>query len=325
MDGDVAPDVHRLPTQVPFPVPPANTTFVDGAVPTLFDTGTSTNEGWGDLKQHAEERGIELAELERIVLTHAHLDHAGNAKRLHDLSGAEVWIHEAEAQDLREWGQHAEARNASYGQGLARAGLPAHLLERLGRGNRSVDHMLHACEVSRELKDGDTFQAGDRTFEVHHTPGHTAGSSIYVADDASISITGDTVLERITPNALSVRKEEEGALGRYMATLRALRHARLGIMIPGHGLPFTDIEGTVARAERLFDRRHERILGFLADGEESTVWNVVTKEWPEGHEGAAFLMTSEILGHMDLLVADGRVKVREPDAEGDPAWYQLAK
>lgn len=327
VEGDVAPDVHRLPAVVPFPVPPANTTFVDGEVPTLFDTGPYTHEGWEDLQRHAKAKGIDLAKVERVVLTHSHLDHAGNAHRMRELSGCEVWIHEAEAEDLRTWGRFSEERNDSYDAGLRRAGLPLPMLEKLAKSGREVDVLLEACEVDRELKGGESFQAGDRTFHVLHTPGHTAGSCVFVTDDANLSVTGDTILERITPNALSVRKEETGALGRYMDTLRKLRETELGVMVPGHGKPFTDIGSVVDRAFSLFQRRHDRIRAYLKESRHPrSVWDIVQNEWPEGQKGQAFLMTSEILGHLDILVADGEVQVTEPeerDDGGETALYQV--
>jgi glyoxylase-like metal-dependent hydrolase (beta-lactamase superfamily II) len=183
---------------------------------------------------------------------------------------------------------------------------------------RDVDAMMAPCPVDRRLEDGDRFEMGGRTFEVLHTPGHTVGSAIYLDPESGFAVTGDTILQNITPNALSVQREETGALARYLQTLERLRERALGTMIPGHGPAFTGAEATIDRAFRLYHGRRQRIIGFLEDAPGPvTVWEVVEHEWPQGQKGAAFLMTSEIQGHLDILVADGLVSVTEPEERRD--------
>lgn len=326
-DTELGPDVRRLPADIPFPLPPVNVTFVDGDVPTLFDTGCGTTGSWDSLQAAATAQGVDLARVERVVLTHAHLDHAGNAARIRAETGAEVWIHEAEADLLEQWDDVQDARNDAYEAGLRRAGLPVKVLEKLAVRGRDVDVMMSSCTVDRRLKDGDLIDTGARGFRVIHTPGHTAGSAIYVDEPNGFAVTGDTILQNITPNALSVQREETGALARYLKTLERIRDLPLDVMVPGHGPAFRGLDSTIDRAFRLYHARHQRIVGFLQQAPRPlTVWDVVEHEWPEGQKGAAFLMTSEIQGHMDILVADGLVGVTEPEDrndEGEAALYRL--
>jgi glyoxylase-like metal-dependent hydrolase (beta-lactamase superfamily II) len=48
-----------------------------------------------------EERGIGWRDIRQIVLTHMHPDHMGMAARLLELTGAELAMHQAEADHLR--------------------------------------------------------------------------------------------------------------------------------------------------------------------------------------------------------------------------------
>ena len=327
---DLVPrDVRVLPVPVPFTVPPVNCIHLEGAEPTLFDTGCRDDAGWNALTSQSKAAGIDLSRLARVVVTHAHLDHAGNALRLHELSGCEVWLHHDDADVLREWGRHGPGRNESYDAGLRRAGLPERLLAALARRGREVDELMDAAPVHRALRHGDLFTAGDRVLSVLHTPGHTAGSAIFADREGGLALTGDTILEKITPNALSVRKEESGALARYLETLRALRDAPLGTILPGHGRPFSDHAAVIDRAFRLFAVRRARLLAFLERaGRPLSTWELVEREWPEGQKGQAFLMTSEVQGHLDILAADGLVSVTEPEDRkegGSAALYVFSK
>lgn len=309
-------DIVRIPTRVPFRVPPANVWVFRGREPTLVDTGCATAEGWEDLVGGLRAAGVEPSAVKRILLSHHHVDHAGNAARLRELSGAEVCAHAREADPIAAWRERAPGRNRAYAEGLRRAGVPEAILAKIERVGREVDGFMPSCPVDRALHEGDEVVAGDRTLRAVHTPGHTAGSAIYLDAATPLAATGDTLLERITPNALTVRAEEAGALQTYLATLARLRNLELGMILPGHGLPFVDAPGVIDRAFGHYEKRRARVLAILRENPDgATVWDVVQRLWPEHRKGSAFLMVSEALGHLELLQAGGDADVRE----GDPA------
>ncbi len=296
------PDVVRIATRVPFPVPPANVYLFLGGEPTVVDTGTGTDEGWQDLVAGLQAHGLTPGDVRRVLVSHHHIDHAGNAKHLRD-EGAEVCVHKADAPPVAKWQEVAPERNRAYGRGLRRAGVPKEILKKIDRRGQEVDAYMKSCPVDRELEEGDRVQAGDRTLTVYHTPGHTAGSALYVDEKEPLATTGDTLLERITPNALTVRREDAGALGTYLETLKRLRREELGVVLPGHGVPFTGADGVIDRAFVLYEERRKKILGILQDEPDGlSVWGLVERLWSDTSRGSAFLMVSEVLGHLELLV-----------------------
>ncbi|MHB8173041.1 MAG: MBL fold metallo-hydrolase [Nitrospirota bacterium] len=104
--------------------------------------------------------------LKYIIFTHAHFDHAGAAKELHDETNAEVMVHEKDALLLK----NTDAQAALFG--------------------------MHAGEPPKPdyfLKGGDIIKIGDVEMEVIETPGHTPGGISLYVKNASAVFTGDTL------------------------------------------------------------------------------------------------------------------------------------
>src|SRR5438874_8491448 len=85
--------LHRLPLRTPFAVGTVNAYLIEGGALTLVDTGPATEEAWADLEAGLAGRGYRVADIQRVLLTHGHVDHWGQAGRIAVASGAEVWAH----------------------------------------------------------------------------------------------------------------------------------------------------------------------------------------------------------------------------------------
>jgi glyoxylase-like metal-dependent hydrolase (beta-lactamase superfamily II) len=143
---------------------------------TLVDTGGPGSAG--RVLGYIVALGRRPDEVDRIVLTHAHIDHAGALAELQRATGAEVWVHESEA----DW--------------VAGEGEPPPLVP-----NLFVDSVLRpvvrtpATPVARRLRDGDWLPmlGGAR---VVHVPGHTRGSiALHVPGERAL-IVGDALQVR---------------------------------------------------------------------------------------------------------------------------------
>ena len=67
---------------------------------TLVDTGVATDKAYDALCKGLKQNGVAVQDIKRIVLTHKHIDHIGNAWRIRRESGATIHIHSSEEKSV---------------------------------------------------------------------------------------------------------------------------------------------------------------------------------------------------------------------------------
>ncbi len=123
----------------------------------------------GDLDKimaKVEDLGVEL---EKILVTHAHIDHAGGVAELSEATGLPI---EGPQQGDKFWIDLLEEQGAMFGFPGASPFTP-----------------------DRWLKDGDEIKLGDLRIETRHCPGHTPGHIIFYHDATKIAIVGDVLFK----------------------------------------------------------------------------------------------------------------------------------
>ncbi len=88
------------------------------------------------------------------------------------------------------------------------------------------------------------------------------------------------------------------------------RAMSLSLVLPGHGQPILDHVSLIDERFRLHRRRARRIHRLIA-AEPRTAHEIAQELWGNIAVTQAFLTLSEVLGHVDLLLADGRVSEEE--------------
>jgi glyoxylase-like metal-dependent hydrolase (beta-lactamase superfamily II) len=127
-----------------------------------------------------------------------------------------------------------------------------------------------------------------------------------------ILIAADHLLAEISSNPLISRRLDgsEGrdqALVTYIDSLRKTREMPAEIVLPGHGDPVVDHVGLIDDRFAKHDRRKEKIQKLIAERPRSG-YELAQAIWGDVAVTQAFLTLSEVIGHADLLVNEGRVR-----------------
>ncbi|MHB8633434.1 MAG: MBL fold metallo-hydrolase, partial [Thermoplasmatota archaeon] len=294
----------RIELPVPFPIRTSNAWLIPGRAPLLVDCGVGQDQVMEALVGQLQAQGVQGPAL-RLVVTHGHVDHAGNAARLGRLWGTGLHALAEESPFLETYRRDEEARNDSFLDACLRHGMPADVAAKLRNRSDEVDGLTEDAPMAGRLRDGDTLAAGDAQAHVWAAPGHTVGS-LLVATEENELFTGDTLLEHVTSNAMEVLEADRGRYAQYLSTLAGLRRFAGCRALPGHGAPFwiTDalVEGHLAKHAL----RSERMR--LQLDEPRTAWEVLGRVFPKLGRGQTFLGICEVVGHLHALEAAGRVR-----------------
>ena len=303
---------HRVIVPTPFKVGPANVyVFTDGPV-TLIDCGPNTWAAENALRLGLAEHGLHLEQVARIIVTHAHPDHFGLAPRIHDVSGAEVFVGEHDLPKI-------SGTRDMYATGalLMEAGIPLAELLQWGRdAPRDLDPKM---EELTPVHPGDRFEFEGFSLEALHLPGHTSGHICLLEPVRRVLFAGDTLISHITPNPILEPTPEDATVRRkslieYIRTLDVLLSLELKEVWPGHGDPIPDPPTLIAGIEEHHRRRTEEVGKLLeAEREPRSAWELARRMFPglEGFDN--YLGVSEVVAHLDLLEEQGRAASFERD------------
>ncbi len=123
----------------------------------------------GDVPRIVEAIGKLGLAVERIVLTHGHIDHAGGAAELRETLGVPL--------------EGPDERDAFLLDGLTEQGRAYGIA-----GARNV-------RPDRWLNEGDTVALGEHRFGVLHCPGHTPGHVVFVNEAGRVALVGDVLFK----------------------------------------------------------------------------------------------------------------------------------
>ena len=168
--------------------------------------------------------------------------------------------------------------------------------------------------------------SGDRTLQAIHRPGHSPSDTVFWDEERRILIAADHLIAHISSNPLispplDGSSERPQALVTYIESMRKTREMPAEIVLSGHGEPITDHVALIDDRIAEHERRKEKIYKLIAEQPRSG-YELAQAIWGNVAVTQAFLTLSEVIGHADLLVNEGRV--REVD-DGEVIRYETTE
>ena len=316
---------------------------------TLVDTGVATPDTREELLAGLENAGIEVDDIEQVLLTHWHEDHAGLAGWIQAESGATIRAHAADAALIEGDREAHEAMEARQRERFEQWGIPAGPRAELLEIMSGFDDARGDPADVTTFEDADRFQAGEHDLEALHLPGHTRGLSGFAlagtsglegnsmdetgetdeneesggeSHERAELFSGDALLPHYTPNVGGADVRVDRSLGKYLETLSWIADRDFSIAWPGHRDPISEPTDRAIEIATHHRERTENVLEVLREHGPADAWTVSAHLF--GDLSAIHILhgPGEAFAHLDHLT--GEVVEREPgDGDDRRVQYRL--
>jgi len=313
-----AAGIHRLAIPTPFAVGRVNVYLIEDEPLTLVDAGPNSGTSLDELQRGIEGLGHGLEDIGLVILTHQHIDHLGLVSLVASRSNADVAAIDAAVPYVENYSAEAQADDDFACDMMLRHGIPEDVATALRSVSRAFQAWGARADVTRVLHDGESIELRDRTLDIYHRPGHSPSDTIFHDRERRQLLAADHLLKHISSNPLITRPrdgsgERPRSLVTYLESLRLTREMDVGLVLPGHGDPIEDHRGLIDERFALHERRAAKMHGLVSERPRSA-YEIAQALWGNIAVTQAYLTLSEVLGHMDLLLLDGRA--REVDRDG---------
>jgi glyoxylase-like metal-dependent hydrolase (beta-lactamase superfamily II) len=224
---------------------------------TLVDTGHVCGESVERLEAALDDR---LAGVERVVLTHPHIDHVGGSLTVDAVTGLPHVVYEGADALVRRYDDYLlEAREEM-----------AALSSGLSEGEPEPDDVYFPVDADyatdevafeRVVGHGDTVRVGPYECAVVHTPGHSYQHMALHHEPSGVMLSGDIV----STNGHFMYGPLHWDIGEYKTGLRRLREADPALLLPGHGDPMDDPAARVTDALEKARQVEQAVLDAVAE------------------------------------------------------------
>ncbi|MCA9838117.1 MAG: MBL fold metallo-hydrolase [Trueperaceae bacterium] len=249
----------------------------------LIETGPgSTLE---TIKAGVKAAGFRLDNLDSILVTHIHLDHAGAAGELARLTGAPVYVHERGAKHMHDPTKLMTSAERIYGDAM----------------DKLWGKMVPILETQlRVLSGGENLTILDYKIEALYTPGHAShhlaylvnGKDLFTGDVANIRLTGSSVIRPALP-------PPDIDLELWQGSIQTMLKTGAKRLLLTHFGPVEDVEGHLSAVPERNQEWADEILQGMQ----------------EGQERESLIARIAALGNAELLADDAPPEVMERHQE----------
>lgn len=263
------------PIVCPYGATSVSAYFVDAPIPALIDSGGASHPA-REIASALARMGRQLSEIEAIVNTHGHWDHAGGNAYIASIATVSVSINRLGAPLLVDRGAHADGYYTAAARVMEVTG------SEIERRASLRDAIGPARAADRLFDDGDEIDLGGGILlRAIHVPGHSDDMTALYHEHDGILLSGD---------AAQGTGSRAGSCPLYFASVTAARHGIQRLLeVPFNRLEVSHPFGRLSTAERA--QSFDRVTGqaFLRESLEALeILEAVTHEATTAHPGAPF-------------------------------------
>ena len=315
----VAPGIRWLRMPLPFALDHINLWLIEeGDGWTLVDTGLG-NRATRDLWKASLDTLLAGRPLKKIVVTHYHPDHAGNASWLCERFNAPLWMTRGEFLTVHSVLHGVASFSAAASSALFRTnGMePAQAAALNARGDLYSKLVPAFPPQHRRLMEGQTVSFGGEDWRVIVGFGHAPEHASLFCERLNVLISGDMLLPKISTN-VAVRPIDPMAdpLGLFLSSIRRYRELPEDVLVlPSHGIPFRGAHVRVAQLEAHHAERLDALVGACTATPKSAAELLEVLFRRKLDSSQIFFAMGEAIAHVHHLLYAGRLH-RSVDAYG---------
>jgi len=307
--------IYRIPCEV-FPRFIAYVYLVlEAGPPTLIDTGS----GYGQSNEHIL-AGLETVrrdfneslrseEIERIILTHGHIDHFGGLATFADRTDAEVGIHALDRRVLVAYEERVVVATKALRVYFEWAGVEPELKDDLIAMYGFSKKHVRSVPVDFTLADGQQLDG----MRFIHTPGHCPGQVCIMLGDVLLS--ADHILERTTPHQAPESITAYTGLGHYLESLdKVSKIGGFDLALGGHEKPIHNVYQRIDAIRQSHQRKLNRMLDIVREYDgPPTIRDMMKVMYPDVKQFNVLLALEEVGAHVEYLYQLGELAVENLD------------
>lgn len=184
--------------------------------------------------EEAERDGCQRENIAYVLLTHAHMDHAGGAAALRRALPNARFVASPATADLLEAGNEAAIG----------------LTEARASGIYPEDCVFEPCQVELRVREGERLAVGDLTLDIVETPGHAFDMVNYYCPELGVLFCGDAVFE---DGRVALQTTPDFSLAQLEQSILKLERLDVDSLLPGHYSPVLRGGGRpIRRAAQIF-------------------------------------------------------------------------
>ncbi|MCW3491590.1 MBL fold metallo-hydrolase [Dethiobacter alkaliphilus] len=315
MIQQVYPGIHKIDVPIPNnPLKSLNCYIIQsGGRHLMIDTGFNREECLQVLKEAIHKLNVDLKKTD-ILITHMHADHSGLVADL-AAEGATAYCSAEDADTINADATHWEAMRIFTMTG----GFPPEVFQNAIEKHPGYKYRSTVKVDFNIVDDGDQFPFGDFEFTCIKTPGHTRGHMCLYEPDKKIFISGDHILQDITPN-ISLWSDKYDPLHDYLQSLDRVNQLEISLVLPGHRSLIKDCGGRIKELQEHHETRAQEVIDILKSDAKSAyevaaemTWDMTYDSFEEFPVAQKWFATGEALAHLKYLEGRGRLTREKND------------